>query len=270
MQSEGGSRAVASNTGRSSWSNTRNNAGGRVGALRHRLRLMLAHAGLCLAAGSASLAAQPTPPPGASTSGTGGGGALNLGVGIQVGTLGFGVQVDKLIVSHIGVRAGFNYFEFGLSHTISDVDYSGHLRLQSVPLLADIYPFGSFHLTGGLVFDQTQLTGTAVPDPSGTITINHVSYTQSQIGILNAGIKYPSSDGYLGLGFGSPVKKSLLGGTFDIGVILARPRVSLNATNASTTPGLAANLAAQQATTQHSVNKLSVYPVLSSGIMLHF
>lgn len=235
-------------------------------AVHQGLNRVLATTGLLLAVAAATVAAQPAPP-----SGSSGGGGLDLGVGIQAGTTGLGVQVDKLIVSHIGVRAGFNYFQFGLSHTFNDVDYSGHLRLQSVPVLADLYPFGSFHLTGGIVFDQTQLTGTAVPDPSGTITINHVAYTAAQVGTLSAAIKYPSSDGYLGLGFGSPARKGgLLGGTFDLGVILARPRVALNATGASTTPGLAANLAAQQATTQHSANKLSVYPVLASGIMLRF
>jgi hypothetical protein len=201
-----------------------------------------------------------------------GGGHLDLGIGIHTGTLGFGAEVNKLLFDRLGIRGGFNYFSFGLNHSITDVEYSAKLRLQSAPVLLDLYPLarGPLHLTGGIVFNQTQFTGSAVPDASGTITINHDTYTQSQVGVLNAAIKYPSSGGYVGLGIGTPAFSSRLSGTLDIGAILSKPRVSLTATGAATNPQLASDLAAQQASTQTSANKISVYPVLSSGLMVRF
>jgi hypothetical protein len=218
-----------------------------------------------LAVTSATSGAQTTPA-------SDGSGHLDLGIGVHTGTLGFGAELNKLLLDRLGIRAGFNYFSFGLNHSVRDVEYNATLRLQSAPLLLDLYPFarGPLHVTGGVVLNQTQFTGTGVPDSSGTITINHDKYTQSQVGVLSAAIKYPTSGGYAGLGIGTPAFKSRVSGSFDIGAILSKPRVSLTATGAATDPQLATDLAAQQASTQTSANKLKVYPVLSTGVMVRF
>jgi hypothetical protein len=195
---------------------------------------------------------------------------LDLGVGLQFGTLGIGGQVSKLLFGNLGLRAQFNAFGFGLNHSISNVQYSAKLHLFSVPILADIYPFarGPFHLTGGVVLNQNRFSGTGVPGASGTININGNPYTSAQIGVLSAAIKYPSTGGYAGLGFGTPAKKSMVAGVFDIGVIMSKPRVVLTATNPGNDAQLTSDLAAQQATTQKSANKVSVYPVISSGLII--
>lgn len=197
---------------------------------------------------------------------------LDLGVGVHVGTLGGGVEVNKLIFGHLGVRGEFNYFSFSLNHSISDVQYSAKLRLETIPVLLDLYPWsrGPFHVTGGVVFNQTQLTGSGVPDASGTIKLNGDSYTEAQVGVLSAAVKYPSSGGYFGLGFGTPARKSAVSFTFDVGAILSKPTVSLSATNPGEIPALTTDLAAQQASTQTSVNKVRAYPVISTGILVRF
>lgn len=200
------------------------------------------------------------------------GGGLDLGVGVTFGTLGFGGQVSKLLFSHLGVRAGLNYFSFSPNETFNDVQYDAKLRLESIPLLVDLYPMarGALHVTGGMVINRTQLTGTAIPGPTGTITINHDSYTSAQVGVLNGSFKYPSSGGYFGIGFGTPARKSFMAASFDIGAILSRAQVALTATGAATDAKLATDLAAQQVSTQSTVNKLSIYPVISSGVTLRF
>jgi hypothetical protein len=196
---------------------------------------------------------------------------LNASIGVSAGTLGFGVQAGKLLFSHLGVRAGFNYFRFTLTHTLSDVAYSAKLRLQNIPALVDVYPWGRgpFHLTGGLVFNQNQFTGTGVPDSTG-FTINQHHYSKAQVGVLNAAIKYPSTAGYGGLGFGTSARNSLVAPLFDIGAVFSTPHVTLGATGAASNPQLASDLQAQQSKTQHDVRKFRVYPVLSTGIMLRF
>jgi hypothetical protein len=253
-------------TGRSLGLRVRAADGRRRARCKFHSRGALVLAGFVLTAVPITVRAQPMAPPG----GGGGGGGLDLGIGLHAGTTGLGIDASKLLFSHLGVRGEFNYLGFGLSETFSDVTYSAKLRLQSIPLLVDLYPGarGSFHVSGGVVFNQTHLVGTGVPGAGGTLTINHDTYTSSEIGVLSGAFRYPSTGGYFGLGFGTPAKKSMIAGTFNLGVILGKPSVSLSATGASTNPALASDLAAQQATTQKDVNKLTFFPVLSSGIML--
>jgi hypothetical protein len=197
-------------------------------------------------------------------------GHLDASIGIRAGTLGLGVEAGKLIFSHLGVRAGINFFNYGLHNTISDVEYDARLRYQNIPVLLDIFPWarGSFHFTGGVVFDQNRFTGTGVPDASGNIPINHTDYTSAQLGVLSAAVRYPSTGGYAGLGFGTPARNSLVAFVIDAGVMISTPKVSLNATGAGSDPQLASDLQAQQATTQQKVNQYGkIYPVLSLGLI---
>jgi hypothetical protein len=196
-------------------------------------------------------------------------GHLDASVGVQGGTLGFGVQAGKLIFSHLGVRAGFNFFNFGVNNAVSDVTYSARLRLQSLPVMVDIFPWsrGSFHVTGGVVFDQNRITGTGQSDAAGNITINHNDYTQAQIGTLSAAIRYPSTAGYAGIGFGTPARNSLMEFTVDMGAMISTPHVALNASGAGGNAQLQSDLQAQQASTQTDVNKYAkIFPVISMGL----
>jgi hypothetical protein len=194
---------------------------------------------------------------------------LDAFIGIQSGTLGFGVQAAKLIIGHLGVRAGFNFFNFGVNNTVSDVKYSARLRFQNLPVMVDIFPWsrGAFHVTGGVVFDQNRITGTGQSDAAGNITINHDTYTQAQIGVLSGAVRYPSTAGYAGIGFGTPARNSLITFTTDIGVMISTPKVSLSATGAGSNPQLQSDLQAQQASTQTDINKYAkIYPVISAGL----
>jgi hypothetical protein len=198
---------------------------------------------------------------------------LDASVAVRAGTLGLGVEASKLIVGHLGIRAGANFLGFHASHSISNVEYSGQLHFENFPVLLDLYPWarGSFHVTGGVLFDQNKITGTGVPGPDGNISLNGTSYTGAQIGVLSAAIKYPSTGGYLGLGFGTPARNSLVAFLFDVGAVFSTPQFSLSATNEGVTPGLANDVQAQQATTQQKVSKYGkVYPVISTGLAFRF
>jgi len=195
---------------------------------------------------------------------------LDASIGVRAGTLGVGVEVGKLIFSHLGIRAGINFFNYGAKHTISDLDYNARLRYQNIPVLLDLFPWarGSFHLTGGVVFDQNRITGTGTPNASGEIPINGTDYTQAQVGVLSGAIRYPSTAGYAGLGWGTPARHSLVAFVADFGVMISTPKVTLNATNTGTDPELASDLQAQQVTTQKKVNQYAkIYPVISLGLI---
>ncbi len=194
----------------------------------------------------------------------------DMSVGIRVGTLGIGAEVSKLLTDHIGVRVGGNYFSANTTRAESDITYVATAKLQAFTGLVDLYPGsrGSFHFSAGVITNPLTFTGTGQPT-NGTITINQVPYTPSQVGTLNATIKWPSASPYLGLGFGTPA--AMHGAfklVFDVGAAIGKPKVSLNATGSA--PGLAADLAAQQDSTQNKANKLSVYPVISLGLVYRF
>ena len=140
------------------------------------------------------------------------------------------MQAAKLIIPNVGLRAEFNFFNFGIDNTVSDVKYSARVRFQNLPVMVDIFPWArrAFHVTGGVVFNQNRFTGTGQSDASGDITINHNSYTQAQIGVLSAAVRYPSTAGYAGLGFGTPSRNSLIEFVADFGVMISTPKVSLS------------------------------------------
>jgi hypothetical protein len=196
-------------------------------------------------------------------------GHLDASLGVQAGTLGFGVQAGKLIFSHLGVRAGINLFNYGVNNSESGVSYDARLRFQNIPVMVDLFPWsrGAFHFTGGVVFDQNRVTGTGQPNQSGDITLNNNDYSQSQVGTLSAAIRYPSTAGYAGIGFGTPARNSLMEFTVDLGAMISTPHVELNATGAGSNPQLQSDLQAQQASTQHDVNEYAkIYPVISMGL----
>jgi hypothetical protein len=176
---------------------------------------------------------------------------LDASVGIQAGTLGLGVQAGKLIFSHLGVRAGINLFNYGVNNAVSDVSYDARLRFQNIPVMLDLFPWsrGSFHFTGGVVFDQNRVTATGQPNESGNLTINNNTYTQAQVG------------------FGTPARNSLMEFTVDLGAMISTPHVDLSASQEGNNPQLQSDVQAQQASTQHDVNQYAkIYPVISMGL----
>jgi hypothetical protein len=194
-------------------------------------------------------------------------------IALRAGTLGFGLEVSKLLIPHLGARVGGNYFKLTKTQSRSDITYDASLKLQGVTALIDFFPArrGSFHLSGGLMTNPLKVTGTGQPDAGGTFTINGDSYTSAQVGTLIAEVKYPSTSPYLGLGFGTPARgHSSLGLTFDLGAAIGKPKVALTATGAASDPALAADLKAQQDKTQKDVQKLKVFPVLQLGLAYRF
>jgi hypothetical protein len=85
-------------------------------------------------------------------------------VGAEVGTPGIGGFGSWRFYDHLGVRTGFDYFQWTVNDlSIGDFKYSTKLRLMSEPLTLDIYPWQkhSFHVSVGMLFNQNQLTGSS-------------------------------------------------------------------------------------------------------------
>ena len=197
----------------------------------------------------------------------------DMSVAFRFGTTGLGLEVGKLLTSHLSVRLGAYYFKYSMTKSQSDVTYNATLKLHGVSALVDLYPGhrGGFHLTAGILTNPMTISGTGQPT-GGTYTINGTTYTSAQVGTLSASGKFPGVSPYVGIGFGTPARsRGPLEFLFDLGASIGKPTISLSATGAAADPALRANLQAQVAKTQHDVQKyLKVYPVLSFGLAYRF
>ena len=197
----------------------------------------------------------------------------DFGISLRAGTPGFGVELSKLLASHVGARVGINYFSLTRDSLKSkNLNFDAKLKLQAFTALLDLYPSarGSFHLSAGLMTNPLKITGSGNPT-GGTFNINNHTYTAAQVGTLTAEAKFSSALPYLGLGFGTAASKH--GGVsfvFDLGAAIGKPKVSLTSTGAASNPTLQSDLTAQTVTTQTDANKLVAYPVLALGLMIKF
>ncbi len=229
-----------------------------------RLRRCLVIAVLCLSSMQPALAQQPAEAAASHQ--------WDASLGFRFLTLGLGVEAAKLLVGHVGARVGVNFFSWSTTHSQTGISYDATIKLHGVSGLIDFYLHnrGSFHVTGGVIASPFEVSAIGKPDSGGMFKINGNSYTSAQVGTLTAAAKFPTGP-YFGLGWGTPANRggglSLL---FDLGVILGKPSVALDATGAASNPQLAADLQAQQSRTQHDVRKfLKVYPVLWLGLAYH-
>lgn len=188
---------------------------------------------------------------------------LSLTPELSVSTLGIGPELDaRLDALPFGLRVGGNFFSLTRNVSSNDIEYHGKADLQSGAFTADWYPFwGGFRLSGGIRLNGNKATVTALPDQSGTITINHVAYSTAGSSI-GGQITFRDVAPYAGLGYSG----TLLGGLtlgFDLGAMFqGTPRVSLNGQGPVTQlPGFAANLAQETQSLQGKVKDFSVYPV---------
>jgi hypothetical protein len=192
-------------------------------------------------------------------------------LGVRFGTLGIGGELSKLLTNHIGARVGLNFFSASTTQTEKDISYAADLKLQAFTGLIDLYPGsrGSFHLTGGVMTSPLKIT--AIGNPSGgQFSINHHEYQASDVGTLNATAKWATLP-YAGIGFGTAAgKHSGLKFVFDLGAGIGKPTFTLSNSGGTNPQGLAANLAAQSDTTQKSLNKIGVYPVVNFGLVYRF
>lgn len=198
---------------------------------------------------------------------------MGVSVALRLGTLGLGLEAGKLLTNHIAARVGANYFKKSTTHDQTGITYDASIKLQAVSALLDYFPGnrGSFHLTGGIMTDPAKIEGAGKPTANGTFKINDNTYTSAQVGTLTGNIKFPGVGPYLGLGFGTPARSGgALKFIFDLGAVIGKPKFNLSSTGAASDPGLAADLKAQEKSTQDDLDKLKVYPVLSLGLAYRF
>ncbi len=208
--------------------------------------------------------------------------AVPASLAIRISTLGIGIEGSVLVAPNVALRVGYSGYSYRHTQTSQDVTYDGKLKLSSVSALADIYPSqsGTFHITGGLLFNSNTITATGKPSVMGaaqTYTLNGMTYSAADVGTLDGRASFSKTAPYLGLGFGKPVGSSPVQFLFDVGVVFqGKPHLSLarnggiNITNPTLNEIINAAVNAQRDKTQSDINKFQYYPVVSVGLAYHF
>lgn len=198
--------------------------------------------------------------------------ADGFALGVKASTLGAGVEVTtNLVPMMLNGRIQLNGYNYSTTVNQTDVSYDAKLKLFSVGALADFYPFGGkFRLTGGVYYNGNKLDITGVPNAAASFVFNGRTYTAAQIGTVHGRMDFNKVAPYVGIGWGDAVSGgSPLGLGVDIGVLYqGKPKTSIS--TSKTVPGLAADIAAEKAKLDNSLNKFKFYPVAAISLSWRF
>ncbi len=195
--------------------------------------------------------------------------ADDWGVNLKAGTLGAGVELSKSLSDKFSASLGFNSYNYKTTDNTNGIDYDFKYELQSVGLLANYHPFsGVFRFTGGVLYNNNELSLTGKPTSGSTYTINGVTYTAAQVGTLTGKLTFDKTAPYLGLGWGNR-PGSKFGLFADLGVLYqGSPKLSLTVTGAAA--GLSADLEQERKKAESDLSNFKWYPVLSFGLYFRF
>ena len=209
-------------------------------------------------------------------------GAAQVALGAKAGTLGAGAELTVGLSRQLNTRLGVNGFNYSERREASDIEYDGEASLRTATALLDWHPGGrGFRLTGGVVYNDTEVTGSSLPPASGVYDLGGVPVPVSILGTLDAKADFDPVVPYVGLGWGNAVSEGKkVGFFFDLGVIFqgeADVELTPNIPPGSpinTTPGardaLEILLSREEADLEDEAADYDLYPVVAIGLTYRF
>ncbi|MFK7967124.1 MAG: hypothetical protein AB8C46_24460 [Burkholderiaceae bacterium] len=157
------------------------------------------------------------------------------------------------------------------TRTEDGIRYDAQSEVRRLGLFGDWFAFGGgFRLTGGLTFNQFKIDLQARPE-GNTIMIGDRQFPVSDGDRFDAQVKFPSVTPYLGIGYGHHAAERGWGFHADLGVSIGRATVTAQASgNLANQPGIADEIAREQAELEEGVGKIRAIPQLSIGISYRF
>lgn len=199
--------------------------------------------------------------------------AADNAVGVKASTLGAGIEYEKQINYNLGMRFGFNYFQFDSDFNVDDINYDSTIDLQSLSAILDWYPFASaFRISGGLMLNGNDGDFTATPDRP--VIIGDTLYSAQMVGTLNGSISFNTLAPYLGIGWSGG--RDLIEGlslAFDVGVLFqGSPTIEdFQATGSlAGNSAFQSNLAWEKEKIQDDLDPYKYYPVIALTLMYRF
>ncbi len=181
-----------------------------------------------------------------------------LAVTAQAGTLGLGGGAVIGLSNRLHLRGTFDFVPYEPDIEFSDIAFAVKLP-TSVRLLLDLYPAGSFRLTGGVLI-QKDVNLTAAP---GALEIGGTMYTAAEVGTLTGDMSFDTAL-YGGIGFGNPIGRGV-GVSLDLGIgVRSEPAVNLSANGTlANDADFLANLGQKASAIEEDATLLRYYPVIS-------
>ena len=190
----------------------------------------------------------------------------------RAGTLGLGGDLMLNVLSDLNIRFGVGAFNFDYDDEYSGIDYDFELDLLTFPITVDWYPFdGAFHLSGGIIINQTEVSLDS--RYSDSLTVGDTTYDSGDIGVLSGDVSFNDIAPYVGIGWGNAFGPDRRWGFMtDLGIAFTgSPNVALSATGAlASDPGLLADLAQEEADLEDDLDDFKIYPVFSANLYFRF
>ena len=204
-----------------------------------------------------------------------------VGIAGTAGTLGIGAELTIGGSSQLEGRLGIHGYEYSERREASDIEYDGEASLRTATAFLDWHPGGrGFRLTGGLVYNGTEVTGSSLPPASGVYDIGGVPVPVALVGTLDGKVEFDPIVPYAGLGWGrAPGSGSGFGVTLDLGVIFqGEGEVTLTPIIPAGSPlneplareALQILIEREEREMQEDIVDYDMYPVVSLGISYRF
>jgi hypothetical protein len=154
-------------------------------------------------------------------------------IGIKASSFGFGGEIVKSFNEKFNLRLGGSYFKQNYNYTFVDgLDTKGinYSTVGAVSLIADWHFTNWFHLSGGVLYNMTELEIESKATESHQF--GEIEVTPETIGSVYYRLNPNELCPYLGLGFGRTISKSkVVSFNFDLGAVYqGSPKVTLEAT----------------------------------------
>lgn len=206
----------------------------------------------------------------------------DVGLAGTAGTLGAGVELTAGISPRLNARFGLHGYQYSERREASDIEYDGEANLRTLTGLLDFHPGGrGFRLTGGLVYNATEIEGESLPPASGVYDIGGVPVPAAILGTLDGVIEFDPVVPYAGLGWGNAVGPgNRIGFALDLGVMFqGKGEVTLTpdipeGSPINSVPGareaLQVLLDREEREIEEDIADYDLYPVVSIGISYRF
>jgi hypothetical protein len=191
-------------------------------------------------------------------------------IGLKAGLLGIGLDYGYRFSDRLAIRLGINGSGLSYDDTESGIAYDFDLDFDSLAAGIDVHPAkGAFRLSFGFLQNDSSIS--AIGIGTGTYTIGDTVYTGAEVGTLRGAVGFDGTAPFAGLGWDFRQGKRL-GLALDFGVVdQGAPLVTLGVDGPiASDPDFLADLAAEQAELQESLDDLDLYPFASFGFVLRF
>jgi len=208
--------------------------------------------------------------------------AADVAIGAKGGTLGLGVELTVGLGRQVNGRFGVSGFNYSDRREASDIEYDAEARLRTAAALLDFHPGGrGFRLTGGLVWNGTEVEGSSLPPASGFYDIGGVRVPVNLLGTLDADADFDPVVPFVGLGWGNAVgANQKVGFSFEVGAVFQgtadvelTPVLSPDSP-INTTPGareaLQILIEREESDIEDDAADYDIYPVVSIGVTYRF